>query len=514
MTISMNNMSRLLGNLSSRLLLALICGGIMPFAFAPWGYLVAAVIALTGLILLIQGTHPVRIAYVFGLGWFGFGAWWLAPTFHTYGGLPWWLASLVVLLVGAILACFPALWIWGCRKLADASQQTYALLILLPSGIIFEEWLRGHLFTGLPWTALGNLLLGTPAVGWLSILGVYGGAALPVLLAASLAALLTASQRKLGSIGFFFIALITLASPSITIPETSPINVALVQPNTPQDHKWDSDFLNGIMHDLTALSQSSAAQVDLMVWPEAAVPLYLKESPTWDQWLTAQMREWHTPVLFGGLQYFPRTQTSQTGLYLFDEHRAERNFVGKHHLVPFGEYVPEWLPWLHKIVPDIGDFRPADDSGVLSHPLGIFGSLICYESIFPEEARARALAGADVLILVTNDAWYGTSPAAWQHFQAAQARAVETGRYVLRSANTGITAIIAPNGHITQRLPWWQKGVLMGTYQPITRQTFYSLWGDFTALLIGAVGVLGLGITIIMNRHKRSHHRLSTEIKR
>ena len=430
------------------------------------------------------------MGYAFGMGWFGVGAWWLAPTVHQFGGLPWWLAAAVVLLVGAVLACFPALWIWAARKLADKSQQPYALFLLLPACAMLMEWLRGHLLTGLPWTALGNLLLDTPAVGWLSVLGVYGAAAIVVLLAISLAALCLKEQRRFAYVGLITCALLLLLTPNIQTPNGEKGRVALIQPNIAQDQKWDANFLSSTMNDLVSLSASSADKVDLIIWPEAAVPLYLKRSPSWDAWLRQQMQTWHTPVLFGGLKYFPEDKTSQNGLYLFDEHQATRSFVGKHHLVPFGEYVPTWLPWLHKIVPDIGDFRGAHDSGVLPYQQTIFGSLICYESIFPEEARARVRAGATLLILVTNDAWYGHTPAGWQHLQAAQARAVETGRYLLRAGNTGISAIISPAGKITKTTEWWQKTALIGSYQNSTRTTFYHRWGDLTGLIIAALTII------------------------
>jgi apolipoprotein N-acyltransferase len=162
---------------------------------------------------------------------------------------------------------------------------------------------------------------------------------------------------------------------------------------------------------------------------------------------------------------------------------AERPFAGKHHLVPFGEYVPAWIPFLHTLVPEIADFRPASDDGVVRAAGIAYGALICYESLFPEEARARVLAGAGVLVNVTNDAWYGTMPAAWQHFQAARMRAVETGRYVLRAANTGVTAIIRPDGSLAASIPWWRQQALVGRYQVSARQTGYVRLGDWPLLV-------------------------------
>ncbi|MDQ6995380.1 MAG: apolipoprotein N-acyltransferase, partial [Mariprofundaceae bacterium] len=473
-----------------RVFAGFLCGVAMPFAFAPYHWLGLGIISLVGLCLLIQQTHPVRTAYAFGMGWFGVGAWWLAPTVHQYGGLSWWLASLVVVLMGLILACFPALWIWICRKLAAWSQLPYALLILLPSTIIIMEYLRGHLFTGLPWTALGNLLLDTPAVGWLSVWGVYGGALLPVWLAVSLAFLWQKHQRRYACISLVSLFAVIALTPSINMPTSDIKKVALIQPNIPQDERWNSDVLANTLNTLTQLSADAAAQVDLIVWPEAAVPFYLSRLPSWHAWLTQQMQPWQTPVLFGGLKYFPKQDISQNGLYLFEGNDMPEAFVGKHHLVPFGEYVPSWLPWMRKIGVDIGDFSPARDVGVLHDAHTYYGSLICYESLFPEEARERVQQGAEVLIVVTNDAWYGKSPAAWQHFQASRVRAVEEGRYVLRAANTGITAIIAPDGHVTKSTDWWQTMTLIGDYQLVKVKTLYQQWGDMIAILCASLGMI------------------------
>jgi len=461
------------------MLLALLCGAAMPFAFAPYHYIWLAILSFAGLTWLIQRKHPFLTGYSFGFGWFGLGAWWLAPTVHEYGGLPWALAIIVPTLMGLVMGLFPAIWAWVCMKIYRFNGKPYALLLLLPCSAILMEWLRGHIFTGLPWTSIGNLVLDSPASAWLSIFGVYGMAFLPVLLGASLAFLWQKRQRKHAIIAMVFCAIFIYFAPTIPQTENPESQVALIQPNIPQDQKWDNSFLKQSMQNLVKLSDQEAANVDLIIWPEAAVPFYLERSPNWDRWLQEHMNNWNTPVLFGSLKFFSDTGASQNGLYLFEPHNAnKKQFVGKHHLVPFGEYIPSWLPWLRKIGPDIADFQPARDNGILSNQSTLFGSLICYESIFPEEARQRVQDGANVLIVVTNDAWYGRSPAAWQHFQASQARAIETGRYVLRVGNTGVSAIIAPDGRITNTTPWWTANTVVGTYRPSNIMTPYQTWGN------------------------------------
>ncbi len=464
-------------------LLALLCGSMMPFAYSPFDQVWLAVLALTGWLWLIRQGRPIQTGFAFGFGWFGFGAWWLAPTLHTFGHLPWLAAAFCVLLVGAVMALLPTLWAWLTWKLAG---KTAWVLLAFPAAAVAEEWLRGHIFTGLPWTALGNLLLDTPAIGWAAWFGVYGVALLPALIAAALALLLSSEHKRMGVAGIAVAGLLVVLTPPTQAGHGAQHSAALVQANIPQDKKWDASFLNTTMQRYATLSASVAKDVDIIIWPEAAIPFFLERAPDWQTWLNTQVQRWQTPLLYGGLKLTGK-RTAQNGLFALDPGMVEaplqeRPFAGKHHLVPFGEYVPAWIPFLHTLVPEIANFKPAEDSGVVQVRGISYGVLICYESLFPEQARNRVLNGAQVLVNVTNDAWYGTTPAAWQHFQAARMRAVETGRYVLRAANTGITAIIQPDGVVALVKPWWTQTALVGSYQLSDKQTPYVGWGDWPLL--------------------------------
>jgi apolipoprotein N-acyltransferase len=464
---------------------ALMLGALMPFAFSPFDQAWLAIPALTGWLYLIRQGSPLLTGFFFGLGWFAFGAWWVAPTLHIYGHLPWIAAAFCVLLLGSVLALFPALWAWLTWRLAGKSAW---LLLVFPSMAVFEEWLRGNILTGLPWTALGNVVLDTPAIGWASWFGVYGLSLLPALLAASLVLLFSAHKRIAGG-GLLLTFVLVAFAPAASIPDGESHRVALVQGNIPQDQKWDRAFLDATMHRYAALSAqaTSKGDLDIIIWPEAAIPFFLERAPSWNQWLNAQIESWHTPLLYGGLKLIDdhnSKRAAQNGLFGHDPAVPQRDFVGKHHLVPFGEYVPAWIPFLHTLVPEIADFKPASDNGVVQLRGIRYGALICYESLFPEEARGRALAGAQVLVNVTNDAWYGHTPAAWQHFQAARMRAVETGRYVLRAANTGVTAIIQPDGRVAEQLDWWTASILKGTFISSHVITPYVRWGDWPLLLL------------------------------
>jgi len=477
-------------------ILALLCGGVMQFSFSPYDYNWLAIIAISiwGW-LLLNSAHPFTISYLFGFGWFGLGSWWLADTFHLYGGLPYPIAYGCVTLMGLVMAFLPAIWGWVAARVSNNSSW---IIVLFPASAVLIEWLRGHLFTGLPWTSLGNLILDTPASSWASVIGVYGAAAIPALIGISLAAF---SHRKISPAavgGLLLSVTIFLFAPQPIELEGEPRTAALIQGNIPQDVKWDRAFLEETMQRYDRLSSSAFDEADILIWPEAAVPFFLSRAPGWDQWLKNRVTIWNTPLLFGGLKVTAEnpgaSPVAQNGLFIQQPGSSDRDFTGKHHLVPFGEYVPSWLPWLHKLVPNIADFQPAENGGVLTHGDTTFGSLICYESIFPEEARSRVEQGAQVLVVVTNDAWYGHSPAAWQHLQASRVRAIETGRYLLRAANTGVSAIIAPDGSITATAPWWTQSVVKGTYRLSDVVTPYQRWGDTPSLIAACLLLLAGGL--------------------
>jgi len=467
--------------LTLRLTLAFACGAAMPYAYAPYDLKWLAIPALSGWILLLLVGRPWITGFVFGLGWFGLGAWWLAPTLHTFGPLPWVWAVLAVACVGAALAVFPGLLAWSAHRLASGDRGR--ILLLLPLLAVGEEWLRGHLFTGLPWTPLGSLLLDTPAIGWAAVFGVYGATLIPVGLAVAVAALLAGVGSRVAVTALVVLLLAGFFAPQAHQAEGPAHRVALVQANIPQLMKWDVDFLNDTMARYARLSAEAAQRADIIIWPEAAVPLFLEQAPEWKQWLLQQMQGWDKPVLFGGLKLAGDESGAHNGLFLFTPGSTQLQFVGKRHLVPFGEYVPDWIPFLHKIVPGIADFRPTADNGVLQPDGGRYGSLVCYEAIFPEQARQRAQTAA-VLVNVTNDAWYGQTPASWQHMQAARMRAVETGRWLLRAANTGVSAIIAPDGRVVSSMPWFEEGVVYGEYRDATGQTLYLQRGDSLLLYL------------------------------
>lgn len=483
-------------NRSMRYALTFIAGASMQLAFAPWQWQLGGLLALTVWATVLQNTSNFKqallISYSFGLGWFAIGSWWLAQTVHDYGGLPWIVAAFCVLLTGSILALFIALW-GGFAQLL-ARQHHDAWLLTFPAAAILSEWLRGHIFTGLPWTTLGNLTLDTPWSSWASIAGVYGNALFPALAAIMLASLIQLRALKFSALSLLFLIVAAFSAPDLHMPAGPSFQAGLIQASIPQDQKWNATFLQETMQRYARLSDQAVSNkkdpVDILVWPESAVPFFLEHAPGWHHWLNQQVQLWQKPLLFGGMKLRSSKNEqdddphiAENGLMLITP-ELQQSFAGKHHLVPFGEYVPSWIPWLHTLIPAIAQFEPSRDDGIVQWQNQSFGALICYESIFPEQARHRVQHGAQVLVIVTNDAWYNQTPAAWQHLQASQMRAIETGRYVLRAANTGVSAIIDPSGQITDTAPWWTQTVIRGPYQLSDNITAYVRWGDMPGLAV------------------------------
>jgi len=483
---------------------ALMFGCAMPFAFSPYDHLWLAIVSLAGWLWLIRLGRPLLTGFAFGIGWFGLGGWWLGWTLHTHADYSWVAATFSVVLLGCELALFAMLWAWLSWKAAGKSGW---IVLSFPLAGIMAEWLRGHmLLGGLPWTALGNLMLDTPAIGWGAWFGVYGMALLPALAAASLTAVVSGRLHAC-MLGAVSLVLLVLCSPEIPVTQGVVRQAALIQGSIPQNMKWRVDYHEASMESYIELSSGVAASADVIVWPEGAIPFFLERGPESSARLNSQFAKWNTPVLYGSLKW-EGLENSRNGLFVWDAERPEsepvdRPFVGKHHLVPFGEYVPSWLPFVRKIVHGDSDYLPDDGSGVLQSGDSAFGALICFESLFPEEARNRVLNGAQVLVNVSNDAWFGTTPAVWQSFQSARMRAVETGRYLLRAANSGITAVIRPDGTVEQSIPVWIKRALLASYRLSNLQTPYVRWGDWPLLLCPLFLVLIWLIQMKENRYQR-----------
>jgi apolipoprotein N-acyltransferase len=498
---------RTLGASVARLLLAGVLGVAHTQAFAPHDWWWLQILSLAGLAALVAESRGRRdaaaLGYAFGMGWFVSGIWWVYISMHVYGGMPSWMAALAVLLFSAYLSIYPAL-AAGLSRWATARRPDALLLAPLAFGAAWglTEWLRGVVFTGFPWLSGGYAHTDGPLAGFAPLIGVYGIGAL----AAAIAALLVTAVRAFGrgrtpgpppaaarggalALGLALAlpaAGLALAPLSWTETVGEPVAVRLLQGNVAQDIKFEQV---GIQRSIELYrGMITAAPADLVVTPETAFPVILQDLPA-DT--AVALREFSaatgTAVLFGAAGMdSPVDYTNSVfgigpafeGLYRYD----------KHHLVPFGEFIPLGFRWFVDMMKmPLGDFRRG---GLSQPPLPVRGITvapnICYEDLFGEEI-ARTLRNqprpANILANVTNLAWFGDTIALDQHLQISRMRALETRRPMLRATNTGMTAVIAPDGTVQARLATFSNDTLSANVQGTQGLTPYVRWGNLPVLL-------------------------------
>ena len=472
---------------------ALVLGGLAALAFAPVGWHILALLSLAGLLGLLHGKHPrqgFKLAWLFGLGLFSVGVSWIYISLTLYGGMPFWLGALATLLFCAVVALFPALAGWLTLKLCAPNVQPTAQywLLVFPAIWTLTEWLRGWLFTGFPWLAMGYAQgpQGSLA-GYAPVLGVYG----VTWLTAVCSGLLVWLMRDAWLPGKWLVPFALLvgllgAGEGLkyiewTRPIGTPVSVALVQGNIAQDMKWRPEKAAQTLSEYAAQLRSSDAK--LIVLPETALPMFYSDLPDFYlSELRARLKARHADALIGvptgkaDGDYYNSVASLGT---------SPTQFYHKQHLVAFGEFVPRGFGWIINVLHiPLSDFARGEK---YQQPLSVAGQRvavnICYEDGFGEEI-IRALPDATLLANVTNDAWFGDSFAGWQHAQMSQMRALETGRFMLRATNTGVTAIIDQKGRVVSALPEFAQGTLHGQAQGYSGATPYVRWGNWPVIVL------------------------------
>jgi len=478
-----------------------LLGALSVLGFAPFYIYAVPLVTLATLFYLWQHAGSKRAAFLigfsFGLGLFGFGASWVYVSLHDFGMMPLPMAVLATFLFCAFLALFPGLSGWLQAALKGASPKTtWRLLALMPASFVLYEWTLGWLFTGFPWLTLGySQAPSSPLAGYAPLLGVYGVSAL-LLISAGLLAYAYHAWRKLS--GHVWMALASLlllwfigaALQNVAWTEANgkPLSVSLLQGNIPQDIKWREDRLSTTLASYRELVLNSKSQLILL--PETAIPQFLDNvSPDYLELLAQHARQQGSDIILGLPERDFVKRTYYNSVISLGTSPAQS--YRKQHLVPFGEFVPLkplFGPIIALMQIPLGDFARGEPT---QKPLAVAGQQvamnICYEDVFGEEI-IRQLPQASLLVNVSNDAWFGDSIAPRQHLQIAQMRALETGRYMLRATNTGVTAIVNEKGHILKQAPMFHAAVLNGTAQGMRGSTPYVRWGNaaFLALLGGA----------------------------
>lgn len=478
--------------------LAALLGALCTLGFAPFGVWPAPTFSLMGLFILWQRAPSARHAALLGLAWglgcFLTGVSWVYVSLSEFGGMAMPLALIATFLFCLLLAAFPA--IAGglfARGQAHAKPVSPIRTALLFAGLwTLAEWLRGTVLTGFPWLAVGySQSPPSPLAGWGAVLGVYGVSSLAALIG-SLGAVLIAQRGK--SLKAWLIITFILASGAVlrrmdwTQPAGKPITVSLLQGNVPQSLKWDPNRLTLSIDTYTRLTQQHPAA--LTVLPETALPLMFNEVPL--DILQGFTR--HGAALIGAPIATQANEYTNGAVLLepnFSGTSGQASAYAKRHLVPFGEYAPPGFAWFFQLVNIPMSSFTAGSARQAPLILGKqkIAPNICYEDLFGEELLT-ALPQATLLINLSNTAWFGHSLAQPQHLQIAQMRAIETGRTMLRATNTGMTAMIAPDGIVAAVLPPFTTAALTVSAQGYSGLTPYARWGNLLALLLAALACL------------------------
>ena len=505
-------------------MLAALAGAVTVLGFAPFYLFALPVATLAVLIVLWRRAAGRRaaalIGFSFGLGYFLTGVSWVYVSLHDFGAMPAPLAGILTLLFCAYLALYPALTGWIYYSLGPRSA--LATLAALPALWTLAEWLRGWLFTGFPWIALGySQIPASPLTGYVPVLGIYAASLATVVTAGTIVMLweswkdeggrmkATITVPRAGKASFILQRLRFLLHPSLfilaallaggyalrqldwTTPEGEPIVVSLLQGNIPQEMKWRDDKIGATLDKYLRLVDSSNAR--LIVLPETALPLFLHDVPQYYlNGFASHARSNGGDVLIGAPE---RTDKRDYFNSVLSFGAAPTQTYRKSHLVPFGEFVPlkPLFGWFLEVVQiPLLDFARGAET---QQPLAVAGQRvavnICYEDAFGAEI-IRQLPHATLLANVSNVAWFGRSIAPQQHLQISQARALETGRYMLRATNTGMTAIIDPYGRVRKVAPEFTESIVTGVVQGRAGATPYVRWGNTPivalALLLALAG--------------------------
>jgi apolipoprotein N-acyltransferase len=472
--------------------IALAGGVLLCLAFAPVGWFPLAFVCPALLFVLWHGATPARAAwrgFLFGLGLFGLGASWVYVSLHNFGNMAAPLAGLATFFFVAILAVSPALAGWAQARLARGHEDDPGLVhyfLVLPALWVLQEWLRGAFLSGFPWLHLGYSQIDTLLAGFAPWLGVYGVSLVTAMVAAALSAALLRPARVWRAAAILIVA-VTLLGYALgrvewSVPADGALRVALVQGNVPLRIKWAARYRDEIVARYLARSRT-ALDADLVVWPEAAVPAYLDETGGLRAELRMLAGSSQTAFLTGIVE---RERGRHYNSVLLVSRDGEATYR-KRHLVPFGEYLPlkPWLQWLldYLQIP-MSDFTPGPPVqaalAVKGQKLGIS---VCYEDAFGEEV-IRTLPTASVLVNVSEDAWFGDSLAPHQRLQMARMRALETARPMVRSANTGPSAVIDHRGVVLARSQQFEELVLRAEVVPRAGVTPYVRVGNLLVVIL------------------------------
>lgn len=499
--------------------LAILSGLLLFLSFPKCDLWYLAWIAFTPLFFAIQGKtlrESFSLGVIAGITFhIGIIYWVIFVTVH-YGNLPVYLAVAVMV----VFACYLSLYC-GIFALLISFFKKRHLPYMLTAPFLWTalEYGKSNLLSGFPWENMGYSQYD---VSWLiqivDVTGVYGLSFLIIFINCLIydIATLTSKRRVFfeAAAGILLIGLVlsygscrTASIEKAFADADEIVRVSLIQGNIDQAVKWNPEYQResiAVYRELSLGTATEDTSPQLIVWPETAAPLFFQDITDLHRTIVAIAREAKAYLLFGAPSYRAekKGRSLMNSAYLISK---EGEVIGKYdktHLVPFGEYVPlrGLLFFIDKMVAGVGDFMAGSELAPLAIEGIAVGVLICYEGIFPEISRDYKKRGADLLVNITNDAWYGTTSAPYQHMSMAVFRAIENRTYLVRAANTGISAIVTPLGEVVTKSRLFTREVIQGNVRFADVATIYTRYGDLFAKICIIVTIIMLGISLKRRR--------------
>ena len=499
--------------------LAVLSGLLLFFSFPKFGTGAVAWLALVPLFFALRDEKKPSKGFKAGFwaGWVAYAGilYWIAYVVVQYGNLPVYIGFILMLLLAAYLGLYVACFAAGIVFLRERGVP---LIFSAPPLWTLLEYGRSHLFTGFPWENLGySQYLHHSVIQIADITGVYGITFTIVMANVVLFNVVSNGlthrhyRKQLLALTVLILAIYSYgqyrtAQIGESLKTAPRQKVSLIQGNIDQNIKWDPYYQKNTIEIYRALSMEAAPSgKGLIVWPETAAPYYFQKNNTMDALVVGVARTTGSSLLFGSPSYEAvggALQYTNSAFLVLPDGTVSGKY-DKVHLVPYGEYVPlrKVFPFIGKLVEGVGDFRAGNEYAPLvmdGHRLGV---LICYEGIFPESSRKYKENGANLLVNITNDAWFGETSAPYQHLSMTVFRAIENRLFLVRAANTGISAFVDPTGEILSRTGIFKRTTLQGEIGFIDKQTFYAAYGDIFVCLCG-ICLLVLFYISLRNRRK------------
>ncbi|MEO8679426.1 MAG: apolipoprotein N-acyltransferase [Vicinamibacterales bacterium] len=481
-------------------------GLFLALSFPRYGHPIIAFIALAPLLVALSGWtgRPGEVRGV--TTWTGFKlgltagfihyagtVYWTGMTVQAFGGLSWPVAVLVAGLLVIYMASYLAV---ACAVTAVfARRYGLAGLVLAPAAWVSMEYLRGnYLMGGFPWIPLGNTMVTLLPIAQLaSVFGVYGLSLFVGLVNVGFASAAISAGRTRVAAGASTLAMVTVVSlwggqriaANDFVTSGTPIKVGLIQGNIAQVDKWNPARAGMIVDRYLALTQQAVdGGAEFIIWPESSTPFNFDDDPGANA-IRGLVNRIGKPLLLGSDE--TEREGAETRFYnsafMLDSGGATAAVYRKIHLVPFGEFVPyqRALFFVAPLVEAVSSFSPGMFVAMLPVNGHMVSTAICYEVTFPGLMRDAVQQGSELLTTITNDAWYGESSAAYQHFEMASMRAIEEGRYLVRAANTGVTGIVDPYGRVLVRTALFETAAVVGEARFVQQKTLYARIGDWAA---------------------------------